>query len=117
MSIFIHINKNSIVITYKHFSPGCTAVSCIITPSMRLIVANAGDSRICLSKNGKEVVISVDHKPTDKIEYARIVAAGATLREGRINGNLAFSRAFGDFEFKMNAELTPQQQGLIFFSY
>ena len=81
---------------------------------MRLIVANAGDSRICLSKNGKEVTISIDHKPTDEIELARIEAAGKFVNQGRVNGNLALSRAFGDFCFKESAELTPQQQGLIF---
>ena len=29
---------------------------------------------------------------------------------GRVNGNLALSRAIGDFEFKKSAELSPEQQ-------
>jgi protein phosphatase 2C family protein 2/3 len=29
---------------------------------------------------------------------------------GRVNGNLALSRAIGDFEFKKSAELPPEQQ-------
>lgn len=29
---------------------------------------------------------------------------------GRVNGNLALSRAIGDFEFKKSAELAPEQQ-------
>lgn len=29
---------------------------------------------------------------------------------GRVNGNLALSRAIGDFEFKKGVDLTPEQQ-------
>lgn len=29
---------------------------------------------------------------------------------GRVNGNLALSRAIGDFEFKKSADLAPEQQ-------
>lgn len=29
---------------------------------------------------------------------------------GRVNGNLALSRALGDFEFKKTPELSPEQQ-------
>ena len=29
---------------------------------------------------------------------------------GRVNGNLALSRAIGDFEFKKSADLPPEQQ-------
>ncbi len=29
---------------------------------------------------------------------------------GRVNGNLALSRAIGDFEFKKSPELAPEQQ-------
>lgn len=29
---------------------------------------------------------------------------------GRVNGNLALSRAIGDFEFKKTADLGPEQQ-------
>jgi protein phosphatase PTC2/3 len=43
-------------------------------------------------------------------EKARIVAAGGFVDFGRVNGNLALSRAIGDFEFKKSAELSPEQQ-------
>jgi len=43
-------------------------------------------------------------------EKARIVAAGGFVDFGRVNGNLALSRAIGDFEFKKSAELAPEQQ-------
>lgn len=43
-------------------------------------------------------------------EKARICAAGGFVDFGRVNGNLALSRAIGDFEFKKSTELSPEQQ-------
>lgn len=43
-------------------------------------------------------------------EKARIQAAGGFVDFGRVNGNLALSRAIGDFEFKKSAELPPEHQ-------
>ena len=43
-------------------------------------------------------------------ERARICAAGGFVDFGRVNGNLALSRAIGDFEFKKSPELSPEQQ-------
>ena len=43
-------------------------------------------------------------------EKARITAAGGFVDFGRVNGNLALSRAIGDFEFKKSADLAPEQQ-------
>jgi protein phosphatase PTC2/3 len=69
--------------------------------------------------------MSYDHKPQNegmfhpfhvsfvlisKAERARITAAGGFVDFGRVNGNLALSRAIGDFEFKKTAELPPEQQ-------
>jgi len=41
---------------------------------------------------------------------SRIIQAGGFVQFGRVNGNLALSRAFGDFDFKRNPELPPEQQ-------
>lgn len=54
--------------------------------------------------------LSHDHKPTNQIETDRIINAGGFVEFGRVNGNLALSRALGDFEFKKNASLPPEQQ-------
>lgn len=51
-----------------------------------------------------------DHKLTLSGEKARISAAGGFVDFGRVNGNLALSRAIGDFEFKKGADLAPEQQ-------
>ncbi|KAI9004682.1 phosphatase 2C-like domain-containing protein [Gaertneriomyces semiglobifer] len=89
---------------------GCTAVAALITDDWRILVGNAGDSRAVLSSNGKAVPLSFDHKPVNPGESQRIIAAGGFVEFGRVNGNLALSRAIGDFEFKNNKNLPPEQQ-------
>ncbi|KAK4045985.1 Protein phosphatase 2C 2 [Microbotryomycetes sp. JL201] len=89
---------------------GCTAVATVITDDLRIICANAGDSRAVLSLGGEAKPLSFDHKPTNKAETARIVAAGGFVEFGRVNGNLALSRALGDFEFKQSTHLDPEHQ-------
>ncbi len=99
---------------------GCTAVAALITHDGRLIVANAGDSRAVLCSKGEAVPLSFDHKPTNAEETNRIVNAGGYVDFGRVNGkllnlelgNLALSRAFGDFEFKRNTSLPPEEQAV-----
>jgi len=54
--------------------------------------------------------LSVDHKPHDKIEYARITTAGGYVQKGRIDEHLNLSRALGVFQFKQNTSLKPEDQ-------
>ena len=42
------------------------------------------------------------------MEKLRILEAGGTVIEGRVNGNLNLSRALGDFDFK-DAKLPPNK--------
>lgn len=75
----------------------------------QIVVANVGDSRAVLGRNGKAVDLSSEHRPygrdqTAKEEAARIEKTGAWLRDGRVMGILAVTRAFGDIEFKRNIE-------------
>lgn len=56
--------------------------------------------------------MSHDHKPVNKEESARITAAGGFVEYGRVNGNLALSRAVGDFEFKQNFSLDAEHQAV-----
>lgn len=91
-------------------SSGCTAVAALVTNENKIYVANAGDSRAVLSTAGQVKNLSFDHKPSNDTERARITAAGGYIEYGRVNGNLALSRALGDFEFKKNANLGPEQQ-------
>lgn len=88
---------------------GSTAITTLIKGD-KLYCANVGDSRAVASVKGKAVALSEDHKPSNQIEFERIRAAGGWVDANRVNGNLALSRAFGDFAFKKNADLPPEQQ-------
>ncbi|KAJ9661872.1 Protein phosphatase 2C 2 [Coniosporium apollinis] len=94
---------------YEEEVSGCTASVGIITKD-KIYVANAGDSRSVLGIKGRAKPLSFDHKPQNEGEKARICAAGGFVDFGRVNGNLALSRAIGDFEFKKSADLPPEQQ-------
>ncbi|KRX00345.1 Protein phosphatase 2C (PP2C)-like domain [Pseudocohnilembus persalinus] len=91
---------------------GCTANVALFYKNT-LYIANAGDSRSVICKNGKAVALSEDHKPEDTKEKTRIREAGGFVTEGRVNGNLNLSRALGDLEYKNNKDLKPCQQLII----
>ena len=82
-----------------------------------LYVGNVGDSRCIASLNGKAEALSVDHKPADQYERARIENAGGFVEFNRVNGNLALSRAVGDFAFKGNSSLPAEDQVNLLISY
>ncbi|KAH8354955.1 hypothetical protein KR093_002912 [Drosophila rubida] len=89
---------------------GCTAVVCVLH-GRDLFVANAGDSRCVISRNGKAIEMSLDHKPEDDEESRRIVKAGGRVTlDGRVNGGLNLSRALGDHAYKTNLELPAEAQ-------
>jgi len=96
---------------------GCTAVVCCVTANA-MIVANAGDSRAVLCRNGQAVPLSEDHKPNAPGERQRIVKAGGHVERSaygpvvqfRVCGNLNLSRSIGDLEYKKNPDLHPHEQ-------
>jgi protein phosphatase 1G len=75
-----------------------------------IICANAGDSRSVLSRKNKAKELSIDHKPDTPSEKRRIERANGFVEESRVNGMLALSRAIGDFEYKNNPILKPEDQ-------
>lgn len=96
---------------FENEASGCTATVGIISDT-KIFVANAGDSRSVLGVKGRAKPLSFDHKPLNEGEKARIISAGGTVEQGRVNGNLALSRAIGDFDFKKSAYLAPEQQAV-----
>jgi protein phosphatase PTC2/3 len=59
---------------------------------------------------GRVQNLSYDHKPNNELEAKRIVAAGGWVEFNRVNGNLALSRALGDFVFKKNDGKRAEEQ-------
>lgn len=88
---------------------GSTAVVVTIHESVdghrTLVTANLGDSRATLSRNGKALDLTRDHKPHDERERARITAMGETVewdnyaKVHRVK-DLSVSRAIGDRDAK-----------------
>jgi serine/threonine protein phosphatase PrpC len=48
----------------------------------------------------QKTIATRDHKPECKEETKRIVAAGSFVKNNRVGGRLAMSRAMGDFDLK-----------------
>lgn len=96
------------------------------TDACSVALINLGDSRALVVRGGPDMhaelregdllAETLDHKPNDPVEKARIYEADGVVTGGigmfpaRIDGDLALSRAFGDFRFKDNADLPPQKQ-------
>lgn len=79
--------------------------------SWSCLVANVGDSRaMILRADGTCVSLSTDHKPEDPPEEARIGRAGGFVRDNRVDGQLAMSRAMGDWQYKANPALAVADQ-------
>ena len=79
---------------------GCTAcVLAVDEKNKKLYFANAGDSRVVMSKGGVAYAQSEDHKPELESEKTRIYKAQGWISEGRVKGNLNLTRGFGDLEY------------------
>ena len=74
---------------------GTTAVIAVVEGTT-LTMANVGDTRCVLCRDGKAVRISVDHKPDLPEETTYIQSKGGFVKDGRVGGMLAVSRALGD---------------------
>eukprot|EP00762_Andalucia_godoyi_P001099 ANDGO_01983.mRNA.1 Protein phosphatase 2C homolog 1 len=89
------LDMNDVMIQHD-VTDGTTALVCYIRGN-KLWMANAGDSRGVLSRNGHATRLSIDHVPVLPEEEARIEKYGGFVsNDGRVNGVLAVSRALGD---------------------
>lgn len=82
----------------------------LLTDSRLLYIANCGDSRAVLCRDGSPVFTTQDHKPGLPSEKERIVKAGGSVMVQRVNGSLAVSRALGDYEYKNVEGMGPCEQ-------
>mmetsp|Transcript_24406 Transcript_24406/g.58857 ORF Transcript_24406/g.58857 Transcript_24406/m.58857 type:complete len:497 (+) Transcript_24406:252-1742(+) len=81
----------------------------------KITIANVGDSKALLIRPSERKVfeLSIDHKPDRYSEMQRVAEAGGIVIRGRVNGDLAVSRAFGDVRHKKNTELPLNGQIVI----
>ncbi|XP_031479252.1 probable protein phosphatase 2C 59 isoform X2 [Nymphaea colorata] len=94
----------------QHRDAGSTASTAVIVGN-RLLVANVGDSRAVICRNGKAIAVSRDHKPDQSDERQRIEDAGGFVMWAgtwRVGGILAVSRAFGDRLLKQYVVADPE---------
>ncbi|XP_004308002.1 PREDICTED: probable protein phosphatase 2C 76 [Fragaria vesca subsp. vesca] len=96
--------------TYR--DDGSTASTAVLVGN-HLYVANVGDSRTVISKAGKAIPLSEDHKPNRTDERKRIENAGGIVMWAgtwRVGGVLAMSRAFGNRMLKQFVIAEPEIQ-------
>ncbi|KAH7675554.1 protein phosphatase 1L protein [Dioscorea alata] len=89
---------------------GSTAVTAILKNGDKLVVANVGDSRAVISKNGVAKQLSVDHEPDkerQKIEDKGGFVSNLPGDVPRVDGQLAVARAFGDKSLKKHLSSEP----------
>lgn len=92
-----------------HCDSGTTFTG-VVFCAVGVIAINCGDSRtVCYQES--DTFETVDHKPV--LDCDRIRTAGGEIYNGRINSKLAVSRAFGDYDYKNNANLNMVQQLVI----
>ena len=132
-------HKDSVKDTESGFDlmdAGTAALILLLTPNY-IICANAGDCRAILCKrslslqpSSKEKVVrqskgrgisqksqfdviplSFDHKPDDPVEEKRIIQAGGSVLDGKVDGLLALSRGLGDFNFKHHDTVHGASEG------
>jgi serine/threonine protein phosphatase PrpC len=87
---------------------GCTSCCCLLqeeNASRAIYTAHLGDARAVICRGGLAVRLTSmsDHKATDPTEAKRVIEAGGTIFNERVNGMLAISRAFGDHQLKAPA--------------
>ncbi|KZP00258.1 protein serine/threonine phosphatase 2C [Calocera viscosa TUFC12733] len=91
---------------------GCTATVALLS-GLQLTVANAGDSRAVLCRDGKATRLSTDHSPYEPGELRRIKAAGSTVVRGKVGMMLAMTRSLGDIGAKSNPKVSIDKQAIL----
>lgn len=104
---------------------GTTALAGLLAREEGVLhIANVGDTRAVMCRNGAAVRLSEDHKNLNEGEYLRIAAAGGYVTEnGRLQGVLAMSRALGDVTLRplvsdaphyCRVDVSPEDEFVIF---
>jgi serine/threonine protein phosphatase PrpC len=82
---------------------GCTCTAVIVDENKRKIYQiNVGDSRSIIFSGSTILGETTDHNAKCEKEIARVRKAGGYIIRNRVNGDLAITRAFGDYLYKQN---------------
>ncbi|KAH8073830.1 Sigma factor PP2C-like phosphatase [Aureococcus anophagefferens] len=86
---------------------GSTVLACLFDGTDRLYVASLGDCRCVLATRDGYCNLTTDCRADRPDEVARVVAARGFVANRRVNGQIAVSRALGDFAFKSPPDAPP----------
>jgi|TARA_B110000902_G_scaffold204450_1_gene232577 protein phosphatase 2C family protein 2/3 len=107
------LNVDALVGKEDYATDTGTTACVVFISDTHIYCSNAGDSRGVLSRGTKGVVpLSDDHKPDNAGELNRIEKASHHVEDSRVDGNLALSRAFGDFQYKDQPGLPVEKQAV-----
>lgn len=99
-----HKTRDLTTFDYEASMTGAVIASLVFTDKW-LHVVNTGDVEVVIAFNdGTGSTVTTRHTPHSEMD--RINESGGYVHLGRLNGNLAVSRAFGDFKLK-GTENTP----------
>ena len=84
----------------------------VLVTTDSIYCANSGDSRAVLCSKDEAIPLSFDHKPQNVEEENRISNSGHFVEDDRVDGNLALSRAIGDFQYKDKPNRPPEDQAV-----
>lgn len=105
-----NLSVDSLVVSdHSDSSAGTTALIALLKENT-LYISNVGNSHCILSKKGKAIELTTSHLPDLPKETERIHKAGGMIERGKVMGNLNLSRSIGDFEYKSNPDLLPEEQ-------
>jgi len=106
-----HVSIDKSLLSYKM---GTTA-NIVLLKDGYCYVSNGGDSLAVLYKNGKAYKLNIEHKISHPKERERIIKAGYTISNDRIEGRLNLTRALGDFMYKDNQKIGWENQAVTCF--
>jgi protein phosphatase 1B len=99
---------------------GTTFIAALFLPNGTLKLVNLGDSRaIAIKIDGSCIrrCCTMDHKPDNENEVARIQNARGSVHEGRVFDDLAVSRTLGDFRLKLQSSKESLADGTDVLNY
>ncbi|PWA54101.1 hypothetical protein CTI12_AA438750 [Artemisia annua] len=88
---------------------GTTALTVLVL-GRHLLISNAGDCRVVISRKGVAKQMSNDHRPSNLLEKKRVEELGGYFEDGYLNGELAVTRALGDRCMKSESPLIAEPE-------